>query len=260
VILGVAAIVLPARPFVLMGLLVAYGVARSRQRTGSVATAIAAVMPAAAILAWGALPQPLAAAGGADCTDPAAPPAVYRFLEAIVGLAMVALLVVDRRASWAELGLRLGSRRSALFALVAFLGLAPIALYAGGILGAEGVGSSFFGTYRIDASQPAAFIPALLFAGSNALAEELAYRGAMRTWLLPGLGAVGANLAQAVVFGLAHTGPDFVGSVVPTAAAMMAAGFMAGAIARRTSSLAIVIAVHAAFDIPLFFYWACRIA
>jgi membrane protease YdiL (CAAX protease family) len=49
-----------------------------------------------------------------------------------------------------------------------------------------------------------------VFAASNSLAEELAYRGAMRTWLAPGLGIVGANLAQAIVFGLSHTGDDFV--------------------------------------------------
>ncbi|HEY2887772.1 MAG TPA: type II CAAX endopeptidase family protein [Candidatus Limnocylindrales bacterium] len=262
-VLGVAAVVVPARPLVLMGLLVTYGLARSRDRHGSAASAIAAVMPVAAILAWGAIPQPVAqplAGGGSDCTDPTAPPAVWRFLEALVGLAMVTLLVIDRRSTWAALGLRLGSRRNALIAAVALLVVTPVALFGGGILGQPGVAGSFFGPYRLDLSQPAAFLPAALFAVSNALAEELAYRGAMRTWLIPGLGVVGANLAQAIVFGLAHTGQDFVGPVVPTVAAMIAAGFVAGVIARRTNSLAIVLAVHAAADIPLFFYWACRVA
>ena len=185
VLVGAAALIVPARPFVLMGLLVGYGLARARERTGPATTAIAAVMPVAAILAWGALAQPLATANGADCTDPASPPAVWRFIEALVGLAMVAILVVDRWAARTDLGLRLGTRRNALLAGVAFLALTPIALYAGGILGSAGVGGSFFGTYRIDASQPAAFIPAALFAISNGLAEELAYRGAMRTWPRP---------------------------------------------------------------------------
>lgn len=259
-VMAAGALVAPVRPFVLMGLLVAYGLARSRERTGPAATAIAAVMPAAAILAWGAIPQPVAPLGGPDCANPASPLVAWRVLEAAVGLAMVTLLVIDRRAAWSELGLRLGSRRNALVAMLAFLVLAPVALYAGGIIGVTGVAESFFGTYRIDASNPAAFVPAVIFAVSNALAEELAYRGALRTWLLPSLGVVGANLAQATVFGLAHTGQDFVGPVVPTAVAMLAAGFVAGVIARRTSSLAIVLAVHAAFDIPLFFYWACRLA
>ena len=259
-LVGAGALVRPARPFILMAILIGYGLARGRDRTGPAATTFAAVLPAAAILAWGAFPQPLAAATGADCTDPISPPAVWRFLEALVGLVMVALLVVDRRASWAELGLRLGSQRNRVIALLALVVLTPFALFGGGILGEPGVAGSFFGAYRLDLSQPAALIPALLFAVSNALAEELAYRGAMRTWLGPTLGVVGANLGQAIVFGLAHTGQDFVGPVLPTAIAMVTAGFVAGVIARRSSSLAVVLAVHAAADIPLFFYWACRVA
>jgi membrane protease YdiL (CAAX protease family) len=258
--LAAAALVPPGRPIVLMVLLLAYGLARRRDRTSPAATAIAAVLPAAAILAWGAFPQPAAAPGGADCTEPLSPPAVWRFLEAIVGLVTVAALVIDRRASWATLGLRLGSRRNAGLALVALVAIAPLALLGGGVLGEPGVAGSFFGTYQLDLSQPAALLPAAVFAVSNALAEELAYRGAMRTWLMPSLGVVGANLAQAIVFGLAHSGQDFVGPIVPTAVAMMAAGFIAGVIVRRTKSLAFVLGVHVAADIPLFFYWACRVA
>ena len=41
---------------------------------------------------------------------------------------------------------------------------------------------------------------------------------------------------------------------------MILAGFVAGVIARRTSSLALLIAIHAAADIPIYFYWACRVA
>ena len=99
-------------------------------------------------------------------------------------------------------------------------------------------------------------------AGSNSLAEELAFRGAMRTWLAPGLGIIGANLAQAVVFGLSHTGDDFVGlsAVIPTMLAMILVGYVGGVIARRTRSLTLPLALHAAADIPLYFYWACRVA
>lgn len=242
-----------------MTLLLAYGLARWRgERTGPVATAIAAVLPVAAILAWGTLAQPLADPTGADCTNLLSPPAVWRFFEAFVGLATITALVVDRRARWAELGLRLGSRRTMLVAGVGLLVAAPLAVYGGNLLGQEGLGGSFFGSYSLDLGRPLALLPAALFAVSNALAEELAYRGSMRVWLGPSLGVIGANLAQAVVFGLAHTGQDFVGPVAPTAVAMIAAGFIGGVIARRTSSLAILLAVHAAADIPLFFYWACR--
>jgi membrane protease YdiL (CAAX protease family) len=83
----------------------------------------------------------------------------------------------------------------------------------------------------------------------------------MRTWLTPSLGVAGANLAQAVVFGLAHTGDDFTGvdTAVPTLIAMVIAGFIGGVIARRTGSLTLLFAIHAAADIPIYFYWACRV-
>jgi membrane protease YdiL (CAAX protease family) len=258
VLLAIAALVPPVRPFLLMALLVAYGLARWRtDRTGRIATVLAAALPASAILAWGAFPQPIAATG--DCTDLLAPPAVWRLIEAGIGVVLVAVLVVDRRSGWAELGLRIGSRRNLAFALVAFALAVPLTIYVGGLLGQPGIGGSFFGAYQLDLGQPLALAPAAVFAISNALAEELAYRGALRVWLAPSLGFVGANLGQAIVFGLAHSGQDFVGPFVPTAVAMVAAGFVAGVIARRTSSIAIVLAVHVAADIPLFLYWACRV-
>lgn len=259
-LLATAALVPPLRPVVLMGVLIGYGLARWRGgRETRLATAFAAVLPVAAILAWGAFPQPVADPRGADCTDPTSPLAVWRLLEALIGLVVVTVLVVDRRASWGELGLRIGSRANLLVAIGALLVLAPFALFGGELLGQEGIAGSFLGSYSLDLGQPAALLPALIFAVSNAFAEELAYRGTMRLWLAPSLGVIGANLAQAIVFGLAHTGQDVVGPVVPTVIAMVAAGFLAGVIARRTNSLAIVLAVHAAANIPLFFYWACRI-
>ncbi|HJW22257.1 MAG TPA: CPBP family intramembrane glutamic endopeptidase [Candidatus Limnocylindrales bacterium] len=255
-LLCAAALVRPLRPVLLTLLIAAYGLGRWRHLD---TRPIAATLPVAAILAWGALPQPAAAADAAQCADLLAPPAVWRLIEAAVGLLAVGLLVVDRRASLAELGLRAGSRRNVLLSVVAVIVVTPVALLAGGLLGTTALGGSFFGTYRLDLSQPAALLPAAVFAVSNSVAEELAYRGAMRVWLGPSLGVLGANLAQAVVFGVAHSGPDFVGPVAPTAAAMLAAGFMAGVIARRSTSLLFVIAAHAAFDVPLFFYWACRV-
>lgn len=260
-LVGLGAVVRPVRPFVLMALLLAYGLARWRgERTGPIATAIAGALPVAAILAWGSLTQPLADPTGADCTNLLSPPALWRFFEAFVGLATIAALVIDRRATWAELGLRAGSRRTLLVAGIGLLVAAPIAVYGGSVLGQQGIGGSFFGAFTLKLDQPLAWLPAGLFAVSNAFAEELAYRGSMRVWLGPSLGVVGANLAQAVVFGLAHTGQDFAGPVAPTAVAMIAAGFVGGVIARRTNSLAIVLAVHVAADVPLFFYWACRVA
>jgi membrane protease YdiL (CAAX protease family) len=257
-LVGIAAVVRETAPFVFVGILFIYLFTR---RFGTRSTALAAVLPAAAILVWRALPQPLAAAGAADCANLLAAPAVWRFAEGFIGVAAIALLVLDRRASLAELGFRRGSPRVQLLALVALVVVTPIALYAGTQLGNAGVGSQLFGSYSLDFGQPLAFVPAIVFAGSNALAEELAYRGAMRTWLVPSLGIVGANLAQAVVFGLAHTGADFVGAqgAIPVMLAMIVVGFVGGVVARRTNSLTLLIAIHLAADIPIYFYWACRI-
>ena len=148
-----------------------------------------------------------------------------------------------------------------LIAIAGLLVIGPLAVYGGTILGNSELGSMFFGAFALDLSQPAAILPALVFAGSNALAEELAYRGAARVWLRPALGIFGANLAQAVLFGLAHTGEDFVGleGAIPVMVAMVAVGLVAGVIARRTGSLTIPLAIHAAADIPIYLYWACRV-
>jgi len=255
---GLGAVVRPAAPFVFVGLLVLYLFLR---RTGQPPAILAAVLPAAAILVWRSLPQPVADSTGADCANLLAPPAVWRFLEGAIGLVAVVALVIDRRASLGELGLRRGSRTVQVLAVVSLLVITPIALAFSSLVGGT-FGGVFFGSFRLDTSQPAAYLPALVFAVSNSLAEELAYRGAMRTWLVPGLGVVGANLAQAIVFGLSHTGDDFVGveAAVPTMLAMIVVGLIGGVVARRTRSLTLPIAAHAAADIPLYFYWACRLA
>lgn len=257
-LVGLGAVVRPAAPFVFVGILVVYLFLRSR---GERPAALAALLPVAAILVWRSIPQPAADLAGADCTNLLAPPAAWRLLEGAVGLIAVVLLVIDRRGSMGEIGLSRGSRTVQVLAVASLLVVTPLALtfstYVGGTFG-----GMFFGSYRLDFAQTAAFLPALVFAISNSLAEELAYRGAMRTWLTPGLGIVGANLAQAIVFGLSHTGQDFVGveAAVPTMAAMIVVGFLGGVVARRTRSLTVPLAIHAAADIPLYFYWACRVA
>jgi membrane protease YdiL (CAAX protease family) len=258
-IVGLAAVLREAAPFVFLGLLFAYLITRS---FGTRSTAIAAVLPAAAILVWRAIPQPLADATGADCAALLAPPAIWRLLEAVVGLLALGALLWDRRGSLGELGFRRGPKRVLLVALVALVVVAPIAIYVATVFGRAELGGTFFGTYKLDLSQPMALLPAMVFAASNALAEELAYRGAMRTWLTPSLGVTAANLAQALLFGLSHTGRDFVGvqGVIPVMVAMVVVGFIAGVVARRTKSLTIPLAVHAAADIPIYLYWACQLA
>ena len=267
IVVGLAALIRPAAPIVFIGLLFLYLIGRLFASRSALAAnlapgAIAAVLPVAAILVWRSLPQPSADPTGADCANLVAPPALWRLLEAGVGLVTLLLLVRDQRASLGELGFRRGSRRTRLLAIVSLLVVTPIALYVGTTFGGSQLGDTFFGSYTLDLSKPMALLPALVFAASNALAEELAYRGAMRVWLTPTLGVLGANLAQAIVYGLSHTGDDFAGpeGMIPAVAATIAVGFGAGVIARRTNSLAIALAIHAAADIPIYFYWACRVA
>ena len=84
--------------------------------------------------------------------------------------------------------------------------------------------------------------------------EEVAYRGALLRWLAPATGVLNALALQAFVFGLAHgVGTDFIGSPLPVMAATAAAGLLLGALALRTRSLLLPIAIHLALDIPVFY-------
>jgi membrane protease YdiL (CAAX protease family) len=47
--------------------------------------------------------------------------------------------------------------------------------------------------------------------------------------------------------------------MIPVMLAMVAVAFVAGSIARRTGSLTVPLAIHAAADIPIYLYWACRV-
>jgi uncharacterized protein len=102
-----------------------------------------------------------------------------------------------------------------------------------------------------------AFVPALIFAVSNGVMEELAYRGALMSWSGRVMGIGPALVGQAVVFGLAHSGSDVIGLQVPLMLAMALAGLLAGLVTIRTRSLLIPIAIHIGLDIPIYFAFAC---
>jgi membrane protease YdiL (CAAX protease family) len=251
-LLALAATVRPTRLPVLGILIVGFLVARATGRREMAAWA--APIPVAVSLAWGLVPLPATATDGSTCPDPLAPFATWRVAEAAITLATVAILVPLVGGGGGGIGLRRPSRRVAWWACAGFLLAGPLGLLLG-----PGFAAPFFGTVdlRMD---PAAMVPATLFAVSNGVMEEIAYRGCLQSWAGRSTGLGAAIVGQAIIFGLAHAaGPDVGGGVLALWAAMTAGGLAAGIIACRTGSLAIPIAVHVGFDLPLYYGNACRI-
>jgi membrane protease YdiL (CAAX protease family) len=250
-LLILGALVRESRPIVLAALLAGVAITVSRDRSDR--WAWAATIPIGVALCWGLLPTPLADPGGADCANPLSPPALWRVGESAVVLASVGLLAWTLRTPLATLGLRRPSRPVVWLSVAGFVIFGPVALLLGAALARP-----FFGTFSLDLAHPAAIVPALLFAVSNGVMEEIAYRGAFLTWMARVSGLWPAVLLQAVLFGLAHGGPDFVGSPLPVVAAMTAGALIAAVIAIRTRSLLLPIAIHVALDLPIYYYFACR--
>jgi len=215
----------------------------------------AACLPVSVNLAWGLLPTPLADPRGDDCGNPLSPPAVWRVAEAVLVLAATVIIAWRLREKRAGIGLRAPSRIVIAAAGAAFVVFGPLGLLLGATLAAP-----FFGSFALDVGQVGAVVPALLFAVSNGTMEEIVYRGACMTWAARVVGLLPAVALQAVLFGLAHGGPDFVGNPAPVMLAMSAGAVVAAAIAIRTRSLLLPIAAHVALDLPLYYYFACRAA
>jgi membrane protease YdiL (CAAX protease family) len=178
---------------------------------------------------------------------------VYRIFEASLALAALAIVVPAVRAGTAELGLRLPSRGIGVLGLGAALVVAPVALVV-----APPLSEPFFGPLPIRTDDPAAFLPAMLYAVVNGVTEEIIYRGALLALLARSVGIPIAIVAQAVVFGLVHgASTDYVSSPWPVVAMMIAGGLLAGVTVVRTRSLVLPIALHIAFDVPLYYGNAC---
>jgi membrane protease YdiL (CAAX protease family) len=94
---------------------------------------------------------------------------------------------------------------------------------------------------------------------ANGTMEEVAYRGALLAWLGRASVPMVALVGQAVVFGAAHTGGDYVDEAWPVLVGVAAGGLLAGLVVRATGSLWLPIAVHIGFDVPLYFAVACRL-
>ena len=216
--------------------------------------AFAAAIPIALILVWGDLVGSRLLADSFDCADPLSPVAWLRVAEAVLVIGAILLLARRLGTPLRQLGLRRPTRTEAILG-VAAIALIPVpSLHIGAILA-----EPFFGPIRLDLAQPLAILPALTLAVANGTMEELAYRGALMSWLSRAAGPTVALVGQAVVFGAAHTGTDYVASALPVVLAIMAAGLIAGLIVRRTGSLWLVIIVHIAFDVPLYYAATCRL-
>jgi membrane protease YdiL (CAAX protease family) len=247
----VGALVRETRPVILVALLA--GVAIAIRRDTPARWAWSAALPIAVALCWGLLPPPVADPAGADCANPFSPPAVWRVGESAVVLGSIAILARTLPVSLRSLGLRRPSRPVVGLSVAGFVVFGPLALLLGAALARP-----FFGTFSLDLGQAAAVVPALLFAVSNGFMEEVAYRGAFLTWMARVSGLWPAVVLQGVLFGLAHAGPDFVGSPLPVMATMTAGALIAAVIAIRTRSLLLPIAIHVALDLPIYYYFACR--
>jgi membrane protease YdiL (CAAX protease family) len=223
-------------------------------RAGPILLAWAGALPIATSLAWGWLPAPSIPPDGASCADPFASHALWRVGEAALVLSLLVVVATLVGGGRGTLGLRRPNRTAGLVALLGAVAAGPAAVLLGPALAAP-----FFGQIRMATGDPAALVPALAFALANGTMEELAYRGALMGWSTPALGPRIALVGQAAIFGLAHLGPDFVGSPLPVLGSMVAGGLVAGWLVKRTGSLALPLALHVAVDIPLYYAFACRL-
>jgi membrane protease YdiL (CAAX protease family) len=248
-LLAVGAAAPAARLSVLI--LLGTGTAIAVRRDAPVRWTWAAALPVAVSLFWGTFAAPVAAAGLGDCPNPASPVATWRALEAVVVLVALAAVALVLRAGPATIYVRRPARRWIPWALAGFLIAGPVGLLVGPHLARP-----FFGdvSYTILAG---ALVPALIFAVSNGVMEELIYRGALMSWSGRVMGIGPALVGQAVVFGLAHSGTDVIGFQVPLMLAMGLGGLLAGLVTIRTRSLLIPMAVHIGLDFPIYFAFAC---
>jgi membrane protease YdiL (CAAX protease family) len=214
-------------------------------------------VPVLALVGWRLLvPSPLPT--GDVCGQLIAPVVSWRLGLAVVVFGSIAVMAAYLHADRASLLLQWPSRPVIALSLALVLVVGPMALWLGPLLAAP-----FFGSVGFEVAPSAvlgALLAAVLVAVANATLEELTFRGALMGWGSRALGPLGANALQAVVFGVVHVGTDFTADPLPVLLAVGAGGFIAGVIARRTRSLLLPIAVHAAFDLPLYFAFACRLA
>jgi len=217
----------------------------------------AGFVPVVVLAGWRLIvPAPLPT--GDVCGQLLAPTVLWRLGLFAAVMGSVAVLARWLPADRASLRLVWPSRLVVALSFFFAFVVGPLALLLGPTLA-----EPFFGAvgYQLGTGPLAAitFVGALVVALANGTLEEVAFRGALMGWGSRALGPLGANVLQAAVFGVVHVGADFTANPVPVMFAVGAGGFIAGVIARRTNSLLLPIAVHAAFDLPLYYAFACRV-
>jgi len=213
----------------------------------------AAPIPIAVWLTWRTLSAPLADPNGLDCADAISPPAVWRLAQALLALGTLAVLMGVLGAKPSSIWLRRPTVPVARLSVLGFFVAAPLGL----LLGAA-IARPYFGTFDLNVRDPMVLIPGLVFSLSNAVAEEVIYRGAFMAFAGRVIGLRSALVVQAVVFGVAHAGAHFMGSPVPVVLAVGLGGYVAGLLVIKTRSLMLPIAVHTAIDLPVYAFFACR--
>jgi hypothetical protein len=208
----------------------------------------------AVILVWGAVMGAQARDDLRDCANLLSPPAVTRVAEALLIIALVSLLARRMGLGLSSLGLGRPTRPELCLGVVALTTIPLASLLVGSTLAAP-----FFGSIRLHLAEPAALIPAFGLAIANGVMEELAYRGALMSWLSRAATPAMGLLGQAVVFGAAHTGDDYVGEAWPVLVVVATGGLLAGLVTRRTGSLWLAIVVHIGLDLPLYYAAVCRL-
>jgi membrane protease YdiL (CAAX protease family) len=91
----------------------------------------------------------------------------------------------------------------------------------------------------------------LLFVLTNAINEELLFRGLFLRKLEPFLGAFPSNLLIAIVFTIMHVGVDYTPDVLMFLAFLLPLGLAMGYVMQKTDSILGSVLIHAAVDIPV---------
>ena len=91
----------------------------------------------------------------------------------------------------------------------------------------------------------------LLFVLTNAINEELLFRGLFLRKLEPFLGAFPSNLLIAIVFTIMHVGVDYTPDVLMFLAFLLPLGLAMGYVMQKTDSVLGSVLIHAAVDIPV---------